>query len=56
MHLQEERKPYEVLIREGKLYYKSTGNLVHTPEDDRWIFVMSPAGDLYVSKVRETFV
>jgi hypothetical protein len=43
-----------VAICEGKLFYKESGELVHTDEidsDDRWIFVMSPSGKLYVGKV-----
>lgn len=49
----EQRKHFEVAICEGKLFYKESGELVHTDEtdsDDRWIFVMSPSGKLYVGK------
>jgi hypothetical protein len=40
-----------VIIEDGKLFYKLSGKLVHTPKDDKWIFVMSPSEKLYVAKV-----
>lgn len=49
--IQEQRRHYEVAIYHGKLYYQSSGELVHTPDTDRWIFVMSPSYKLYIGKV-----
>lgn len=50
--LQDQRKHFEVAIYNGKLYYQSSGELVHTLSDkDRWIFVMSPSYKLYIGKV-----
>lgn len=53
--VQEQRKHYQVEIYNGKLFYEQTGELVHTGNsdnlDERWIFVMSPYGRLYVGKV-----
>ncbi|KAG0620830.1 hypothetical protein M758_4G247800 [Ceratodon purpureus] len=49
----EQRKHFEVSIYKGKLFFKESGELVSTTEsdsDDRWIFVMSPSGKLYVGK------
>ncbi|KAG0592111.1 hypothetical protein M758_1G195200 [Ceratodon purpureus] len=48
----DQRIPYEVSIYNGKLFYKLSGELVHTgsTKTDRWIFVMSPAGGFYVGK------
>lgn len=50
----EQRKHYEVEVYDGKLFYKQSGELVHTNDsensEDRWIFVMSPYGKLYVGK------
>jgi hypothetical protein len=46
-----EREHYEVIIEDGKLYYKLNGCPVDTPKPDRWIFVMSPAGKFYVGPV-----
>jgi len=50
----EQRKHYQVEIYNGKLFYEQTGELVHTGNsdnlDERWIFVMSPYGRLYVGK------
>jgi hypothetical protein len=46
-----EREQYEVVIEDGKLYYKLNGCPVDTPKPDRWIFVMSTAGKFYVGLV-----
>lgn len=40
-----------MIIEDGKLLYKVTHEPVHTSKGDRWIFVMSPCGKLYVAKV-----
>lgn len=45
-----EREAYEVIIEDGKLLYKLTRKPLHTQKGDRWIFVMSPWGKLYVAK------
>ncbi|XP_024389920.1 IQ domain-containing protein IQM2 [Physcomitrium patens] len=49
----EQRKHYEVVIYCGKLFYTASGELVHTPDGDRWIFVMSPQGKLYIGKKKK---
>ncbi|KAH9554658.1 hypothetical protein CY35_08G075000 [Sphagnum magellanicum] len=48
-----QREKYEVIIEDGKLFYKLSGKLVHTPKDDKWIFVMSPSEKLYVAKKKK---
>lgn len=48
-----EREAYEVVIEDGKLLYKLTHEPVHTPEGDRWIFVMSPCGKFYVAEKKK---
>ncbi|MCO5551276.1 hypothetical protein L7F22_004775 [Adiantum nelumboides] len=45
-----ERKEYEVVVEGGKLRYKKSRELVHTPKGDKWIFVMSASGQLYVAQ------
>ncbi|KAL3689964.1 hypothetical protein R1sor_016273 [Riccia sorocarpa] len=45
-----ERKWFEVLIEDGKLVYKMTEKPVDTPPGEKWIFVMSTTGKLYVGK------
>jgi hypothetical protein len=50
---QEQRRHYEVAIYHGKLFYKVSGELVHTgsAKNDRWIFVLSPSDRLYIGRV-----
>ncbi|EOY32297.1 hypothetical protein QUC31_019457 [Theobroma cacao] len=46
-----ERKPYEVIVVDGKFIYKQTRKLLHTTGEDRdakWIFVLSTSKILYV--------
>ncbi|KAI7749204.1 hypothetical protein M8C21_028259, partial [Ambrosia artemisiifolia] len=46
-----ERKEYEVMIEDGKLLYKQTGEYVDTTESSKgskWIFVLSTSRTLYV--------
>ncbi|KAI3822929.1 hypothetical protein L1987_10530 [Smallanthus sonchifolius] len=46
-----ERKQYEVVIEDGKLLYKQTGEYVDTTESSKgskWIFVLSTSRTLYV--------
>ncbi|XVE70327.1 hypothetical protein DITRI_Ditri10aG0063800 [Diplodiscus trichospermus] len=54
-----ERKPYEVVVVDGKFVYKQTGKLLHTSEetgDAKWIFVLSTSKILYVgTKKKGTF-
>ncbi|KAK8914152.1 hypothetical protein KSP39_PZI024345 [Platanthera zijinensis] len=48
-----ERKAYEVAIKDGKLIYKLTELPVHTPADEKWIFVLSTCGDLFVGQKKK---
>ncbi|KVH90861.1 hypothetical protein Ccrd_007110 [Cynara cardunculus var. scolymus] len=46
-----ERKEYEVVIEDGKLLYKQTGEYIDTtgsPKGSKWIFVLSTSRTLYV--------
>ncbi|KAI3523505.1 hypothetical protein L1887_01685 [Cichorium endivia] len=46
-----ERKEYEVMIEDGKLLYKQTGEFLDTteaPKGSKWIFVLSTSRTLYV--------
>ncbi|KAL8255539.1 hypothetical protein R6Q59_030606 [Mikania micrantha] len=46
-----ERKEYEVVIKDGKLLYKQTGDYLDTTESSKafkWIFVLSTSRTLYV--------
>lgn len=46
-----ERKPYEVIVVDGKFIYKQTRKLLHTTGEDRdakSIFVLSTSKILYV--------
>ncbi|KAJ6427952.1 hypothetical protein OIU84_023372 [Salix udensis] len=45
-----ERKTYEVVVKEGKLLYKESGELLHSTKDAKWIFVLSASKSLYVGK------
>ncbi|XWS71066.1 hypothetical protein CRYUN_Cryun03dG0104700 [Craigia yunnanensis] len=45
-----ERKPYEVIVVDGKFIYKQTGKPLHTTKetgDAKWIFVLSTSKILY---------
>ncbi|KAJ8770152.1 hypothetical protein K2173_011247 [Erythroxylum novogranatense] len=48
-----ERKAYEVVAEDGKFIYKQTGELLHTTDDAKWIFVLSTSKALYVGKKRK---
>lgn len=51
-----ERKAYEVVVEDGKLFYKQTGELLDTtgePKDAKWIFVLSTSKALYVGKKKK---
>lgn len=48
-----ERLAYEVVVEDGKFYYKQSGELLHTGGEDahaKWIFVLSTSKTLYVGK------
>ncbi|KAG6606704.1 IQ domain-containing protein IQM1, partial [Cucurbita argyrosperma subsp. sororia] len=45
-----QREAYEVIVKEGKLVYKQSGNFVNTVNDSKWIFVLSASRNLYVGK------
>nr|POE48217.1 iq domain-containing protein iqm2 [Quercus suber] len=54
-----ERKAYEVVVQDGKLVYKQSGEDLHTeggPKDAKWIFVLGTSKTLYVGlKNKGTF-
>ncbi|KAL2632075.1 hypothetical protein R1flu_016761 [Riccia fluitans] len=45
-----EREQYEVIVEHGKLLYKRSREPVNSTKGDKWIFVMSTSGVLYVGK------
>ncbi|XP_058073940.1 IQ domain-containing protein IQM1-like [Magnolia sinica] len=51
-----EREKYEVIVENGKLVYKQSGELVNTAEGSKWIFVLSTSRALYVGqKIKGAF-
>ncbi|ONK80958.1 uncharacterized protein A4U43_C01F23710 [Asparagus officinalis] len=48
-----EREAYEVVVKEGKLVYKQSGEFVNTAEGSKWIFVLSTLRALYVGKKKK---
>ncbi|KAK4412632.1 IQ domain-containing protein IQM4 [Sesamum alatum] len=48
-----ERESYEVIVEEGKLVYKQSGNKLDTDECSKWIFVLSTSRSLYVGQKRK---
>ncbi|CAI8602305.1 unnamed protein product [Vicia faba] len=46
----EERKAYEVVIENGRLFYKDSGIPVESTKDAKWIFVLSTSKTLYVGQ------
>ncbi|KAJ0021556.1 hypothetical protein Pint_31402 [Pistacia integerrima] len=50
-----ERKAYEVYVKNGKFYYKQTGEILHTFDDSdaKWIFVLSTSKTFYVGKKKK---
>ncbi|KAL3615895.1 IQ domain-containing protein iqm2 [Castilleja foliolosa] len=51
-----ERKAYEIVMEDGKLFYKQTGDLLDTtnePKGCKWIFVLSTSKTLYVGKKKK---
>ncbi|CAH8348971.1 unnamed protein product [Eruca vesicaria subsp. sativa] len=52
-----ERKAYEVVVEDGKFFYKNTGEMLQTSSmedsDSKWIFVLSTSKVLYVGKKKK---
>ncbi|XP_002514129.2 IQ domain-containing protein IQM1 [Ricinus communis] len=48
-----EREAYEVIVENGKLVYRQSGNLVDTVEGSKWIFVLSTTRALYVGQKKK---
>ncbi|KAK9153345.1 hypothetical protein Sjap_000825 [Stephania japonica] len=51
-----ERKAYEVAVENGKFFYRQSGKLLDTTEeqtDAKWIFVLSTSKTLYVGKKKK---
>lgn len=48
---QKERRAYEVIIKDGKLFYKQSGIPVNSVDGTKWIFVLSTSRTLYVGQV-----
>ncbi|CAN0891072.1 IQ domain-containing protein IQM2 [Linum grandiflorum] len=48
-----ERKAYEVVVEDGKLMYKETGEFLNTTGDSKWIFVLSTSKTLYVGQKKK---
>ncbi|GAA0147182.1 hypothetical protein LIER_36468 [Lithospermum erythrorhizon] len=51
-----ERQKFEVVIENGRLKYKQSGELLDTrggPEDTKWIFVLSVSKNLYVGQKKK---
>lgn len=53
---QTERKAYEVVVENGKFFYKQSRKLLDTtegPKDAKWIFVLSTLKTLYVAQKKK---
>lgn len=51
-----ERLPYEVVVEDGRFFYRQSGKLLHTTDDGpraKWIFVLSTSKTLYVGKKKK---
>ena len=51
-----ERLAYEVIMEDGRFFYKQSGELLHTTGDGghaKWIFVLSTSKTLYVGKKKK---
>ncbi|XP_050216648.1 IQ domain-containing protein IQM1 [Mercurialis annua] len=48
-----EREAYEVIVENGKLIYKQSGDPVETIEGSKWIFVLSTTRGLYVGQKKK---
>lgn len=51
--VQKERESYEVIVEDGKLVYRISGNFVNTVEGSKWIFVLSTSRTLYVGQKKK---
>lgn len=55
MIMQKEREAYEVIIKDGKFYYKCSRQLLDTTQSlkgTKWIFVLSTSKAMYVGQVK----
>ncbi len=48
-----ERLSYEVVVEDGKFFFKQSGEILHTTDDAKWIFVLSTSKSLYVGKKKK---
>jgi len=52
-----ERKAYEIVVEEGKFFYKNSGEMLQTSSmeesDSKWIFVLSTSKVLYIGKKKK---
>lgn len=52
-----ERKVYEVVVEDGKFFYKHSGEILQTSDmedsESKWIFVLSTSKVLYVGKKKK---
>lgn len=51
-----ERLPYEVVVKDGRFFYRQSGKLLHTTGEGahtKWIFVLSTSKILYVGKKKK---
>lgn len=48
-----ERGAYEVIVEDGKLVYRQSGDLVDTMGECKWIFVLSTSRNLYVGQKKK---
>ncbi|CAN7117458.1 unnamed protein product [Brassica rapa subsp. narinosa] len=52
-----ERKSYEVVVEDGKFFYKNSGEMLQTSamedSDSKWIFVLSTSKVLYIGKKKK---
>ncbi|KAF8074283.1 hypothetical protein N665_1116s0021 [Sinapis alba] len=52
-----ERKAYEVIVEDGKFFYKNSGEILQTSSmedsDSKWIFVLSTSKVLYIGKKKK---
>lgn len=54
--LQKERQAYEVIVEDGKFFYKQTGEALNTTGASKSIFVLSASKTLYIGKkIKGTF-
>lgn len=48
-----ERESYEVILENGKLVYRISGDFVNTVEGSKWIFVLSTSRNFYVGQKKK---